>query len=53
MAGDETSKAARVAETGIATIIRAANKPPRTRIPTFMQCAPVNPNNDGKVHMWH
>ena len=31
-----------VAATGMANIIRAANKPPRTRIPTFMRNAPLS-----------
>jgi hypothetical protein len=35
-AGDDASMAA----TGMANIIRAANAPPRTRIPTFMVNAP-------------
>jgi hypothetical protein len=31
-----------VAATGIAHMIRAANKPPRNRIPTFMRNAPLS-----------
>src|ERR1700744_5356559 len=41
-AGDDTSIAANVAATGAATRIRAANRPPRTRIPTFMRNAPLS-----------
>ena len=36
----ETSVTASGVTTGTANIIRAANKPPRTRIPTFMRDAP-------------
>src|ERR1700704_15328 len=39
--GDDISAAVTVAATGMATNIRAANKPPRTRIPTFMRKAPL------------
>src|ERR1700712_3510943 len=39
--GEDTSIAANVPATGIAHMIRAANKPPRTRIPTFMRNAPL------------
>src|SRR2546425_10771034 len=41
-AGDGTSKTANVAATGVANMIRAANKPPRTRIPKFMRRAPLS-----------
>src|SRR3954466_13534093 len=39
--GVEISAAATVAATGMATRTRAANKPPRTRIPTVMRNAPL------------
>ena len=41
-AGDETSAADNVAATGTAYMIRAANTPPRTRIPKFMRHAPLS-----------
>jgi len=40
-AADGTSKTANMAATGVANMIRAANKPPRTRIPKFMRRAPL------------
>src|SRR6266404_8797498 len=40
-ATDGTSKTANMA-TGTANMIRAANKPPRTRIPKFMRKAPLS-----------
>src|SRR5258708_9851225 len=40
-AGADINAAATVAATGMATKIRAANKPPRTRIPTVMRNAPL------------
>src|SRR6478672_7776374 len=40
--GDGTSKTANTAATGVANMIRAANEPPRTRIPTFMRRAPLS-----------
>jgi hypothetical protein len=43
MAGDATSVAASdEIATGVATMIRAANMPPRIRIPTFMRTAPLS-----------
>ena len=41
-AGEDTSTAASVAATGTANMIRAANKPPRTRIPNIMRNAPLS-----------
>src|SRR4051794_20041077 len=40
-AGDDIRVAVTAAATGTATKIRAPNKPPRTRIPTFMRQAPL------------
>src|SRR6266851_1086555 len=39
-AGDAITTVANVAATGTANMIRAAKRPPRTRIPTFMRNAP-------------
>src|SRR4051794_20043082 len=39
--GDAINPAATVPATGIAAVIRGANKPPRTRIPTTMRKAPL------------
>src|SRR6478736_574822 len=41
-AGADTSPAASVAATGTANMIRAARKPPRTRIPKIMRNAPLS-----------
>src|SRR5580704_10800819 len=41
-AGEATDRAASEATTGAPNMIRAASKPPRTRIPNFMRKAPLS-----------
>ena len=46
MAKDDVSPTATVTAIGVPNMTRAANKPPRTPIPTFMRKAPLHSDAD-------